>query len=371
MSRFELPDVYFLDKAPEQIESEILFHVREKTGLTLQRADPRLKFIQAFAAFVSIERNKLEHGLRQNRLSYAEDDILDHMGVEMSTERLPAKYAKTTMAFVLEEDRVDVLPISSGTRYQVGDVYFVTDENHVIPTGTHLFSVEATCSEPGEIGNGFLVGEISTLVEPLPYVKSVQNTTITSGGADEETDDAYAERIRLAPESFSVAGPEGAYIYWTKAASQNIIDVKVKSPVPGEVAIYILMANGRLPSEEDLALVESKLMDEQTRPLTDKVSINAPSIVNYSVAVEYWIANKSSTVSTIIEKQVNQAFDAYLEWQRSKLGRDVDFSELIARLKQAGAARVSVSTPMFIEIEDTEVAVELSAEITFKGLTND
>ncbi|MFY0521030.1 baseplate assembly protein [Lysinibacillus sp. UGB7] len=371
MSRFNLPDLYFLEKAPEQIESEMLFHVREKTGLTLQRADPRLKFIQALAAFASIERNKLEHGLRQNRLSYAEDDILDHMGSEFSTERLPAKYASTTMAFVLEEDRVDALTIPEGTRYLVGEIYFVTTETHVIPPGTHLYAVEATCMQPGEIGNDFLVGEISTLVEPLPYVKSIQNTTITSGGADEESDDAYAERIRLAPESFSVAGPEGAYIYWAKAASQDIVDVKVDSPVPGEVHLFILMANGRLPSNEELEIVEKILMNKSVRPLTDKVRTDAPSVINYTVEVEYWIGNKSATVSPIIEKQVNQAFQDYLVWQRSKMGRDVDFSELIARLKKEGASRVSVSSPMFIEIANVEVAIETSAEIIFKGLTND
>lgn len=370
MSRFNLPDLYFLEKAPEQIESEILFHVREKTGLTLQRADPRLKFIQAFAAFVSIERNKLEHGLRQNRLSYAEDDMLDHMGTEMSTERLPAKYATTTMAFVLEEDRVDALPIPAGTRFQVGDIYFATNEAQLIPQGTHLFAVEATCTEPGEIGNDFLVGEISTLVEPLPYVKAVQNTTITNGGADEESDDAYAERIRLAPESFSVAGPEGAYIYWAKAASQNIVDVQVDSPVPGEVVVYILMADGTLPTDEDIALVEANLMDKYTRPLTDKVRGAAPTVIDYVVEVEYWIANENSTVSTIIEKQITQAFNDYLVWQRSKMGRDVDFSELIAKLKQKGAARVSVNSPMFIEVGETAVAKEISANITFKGLSN-
>lgn len=371
MSRFNLPDIYFLEKAPEKIESEMLFHVREKTGLTLPRADPRLKFIQAIAAFVSIERNKLEHGLRQNRLSYAEDDMLDHMGTEMSTERLPAKYAKTTIAFVLEEDRVDALPIPEGTRFQVGDIYFATNEAQIIPQGTHLYAVEATCTVPGEIGNGFLVGEISTLVEPLPYVKTVQNTTITNGGADEESDDAYAERIRLAPESFSVAGPEGAYIYWAKAASQNIADVKVDSPVPGEVVVYILMADGTLPSDEDIALVEAKLMDNYTRPLTDKVRVAAPTLTNYTVEVEFWVSNQNSTVSPIIEKQVRQAFNDYLGWQRSKMGRDVDFSELIAKLKQEGAGRVSVNSPMFIEVGETEIAKELTANITFKGLSND
>lgn len=42
---------------------------------------------------------------------------------------------------------------------------------------------------------------------PLPFVQSVTNTTESSGGADTETDDAYRQRIRSAPESFSVAAP--------------------------------------------------------------------------------------------------------------------------------------------------------------------
>ncbi len=371
MSRFNLPDLYFLEKAPELIEREMLFHVEDKAGFSLQRADPRRKFVQAFAAFVSIERNKLEHGLRQNRLSYAEDDMLDHFGEENSTKRLSSKFAGTKMEFVLEEDRVDALPILAGTRYLVGDIYFITNEAHVVPPGEHLFTVDAICTQPGEIGNGFLPGQISTLVEPLPYVKSVRNTTITSGGVDDESNDPYAERIRIAPESFSVAGPEGAYIYWAKAASQDVVDVKVDSPEEGVVEVFVLMTDGELPSEEDLALVEANLMNKDTRPLTDKVLTKAPTVVTYSAEVEYWISNKSATVSPIIEKQVNQAFQDYLVWQRSKMGRDVDFSELIARLKQAGASRVSVSSPMFIEIGETEVAKELTADIIFKGLSND
>lgn len=371
MSRFNLPDLYFLEKAPEQIESEMLMHVREKTGLTLQRADPRLKFIQALAAFVSIERNKLEHGLRQNRLSYAEDDMLDHMGAEMSTERLPAKYAQTTMAFSLEEERVDALIIPMGTRYQVGDVYFESKEAHVIAPGTHLYTVEATCTEPGEIGNGFLVGEIATLVEPLPYVKSVQNTTVTSGGADEESDDAYAERIRLAPESFSVAGSELAYIYWAKSTSQDIVDAIASSPVEGEVDIRILMKDGRLPTEEEIKLVEKTVSSKKVRPLTDKVSVKAPTIRDYEAVVEYWIGRKNATVSTIIEGQVKAAYEEYLKWQREKMGRDVDLSELIARLKQAGASRVAVDSTMYMEVMDTEVAHPTVTSLTLGGLVDD
>lgn len=371
-NRFNLPDLDFLEKDPDLIEREMLLHVEEKTGLTLQRADPRRKFMQTLTAIVSLERNKLEHALRQNRLAYAEDDTLEHMGDEMSTERLPAKAAITTMAFQLEQDRVDTLIVEQGTQFLVGEnTYFATDEALVILVGENLVTVGATCTEVGEVGNDYLPGEISALVKPLPWVKSVQNTTITSSGMEIESDDAYAERIRLAPESFSVAGPEGAYIYWAKAASQDIADVVADSPIEGEVDVRILMKEGRLPTKEELGMVSELLTDKKVRPLTDKVFVGVPTHIEYEVIVDYWINKRNATVATIIEAQVNSAFADYLIWQREKMGRDVDLSELIARLKRVGAARVAVNSSMFIEIAKTEIAIETIATCTNRGLADD
>ena len=65
-----------------------------------------------------------------------------------------------------------------------------------------------------------VVGQINTLVDPIAYISSVSNTTASTGGTDTEDDENYRERIQLAPESFSVAGSEGAYIYWARSAHQ-------------------------------------------------------------------------------------------------------------------------------------------------------
>lgn len=371
-NRFNLPDLNFLEKDPAVIEQEMLEHVSKKTGMTLQRADPRRKYLQVLTSIVSLERNRLEHALRQNRLAYANGATLDHMGEEMNTERLPAKAAITTMAFVLEPERVSTLTIPKGTLFLVGeDTYFATDEELLVPVGTNLVSIGATCTETGEKGNDYYPGEISTLVKPLPWVKEVQNTTISSSGMEEETDDAYAERIRLAPESFSVAGPELAYIYWAKSASQDIADVVADSPEEGKVDVRILMKDGRLPTTEELQLVNEALMDSSIRPLTDFVTVAPPTQVEYEAVVEYWIAKGNMTVASIIENQVNSAYQDYLKWQRSKMGRDVDLSELIARLKQAGASRVAVNSTMFIEIARTEVAKESVASLTYRGIADD
>ncbi|SPT95549.1 Uncharacterized homolog of phage Mu protein gp47 [Lysinibacillus capsici] len=369
-NRFNLPDLNFFEKDPELIEREMLLHVEDHTGFSLQRADPRRKFLQALVPFVSMERNRLDHKLKQNRLAYAEDDTLLHMGFEMSTERLEAKAAVTTMAIMLEEDRPGIVIIPAGSL--VGEEpFFALDEDVVIPMGETVATVGATCIELGEVGNGFLPGEISTFVEPIAYVKSVQNTTISSDGVEEESDDAYAERIHLAPEQFSTAGSELAYIYWAKSASQEIVDASADTPLEGEIDIRILMRDGRLPTEEEIKLVEETVSYKKVRPLTDKVSVGAPTVVSYEAVVEYWISRKNATIATIIEGQVNSAFHEYQVWQREKMGRDVDLSELIARLKRAGASRVAVNSEMFIEIGKTEIAHPTLTSLTLRGLADD
>lgn len=371
-NRFNLPDIEFLAKDPELIEREMLLHVEEKTGLILQRADPRRKFLQALTAFVTLERNRLEFAMRQNRLAYAVENALEHMGIEMSTERIPAKAAKTIFAFVLEDARPEedyIIP--AGTLISVGNVFFATDTELIIPTGENVGTVGGTCTETGEVGNDYLPGEISTLVNPLPYVKFVKNTTVSSGGNEEESDDAYAERIRLAPESFSVAGPELAYVYWAKTASQKIADVVVDSPEEGVVKVVVLMEDGQLPTDKDIAAVEEVLSKSDVRPLTDKVIVSSPEVVEYEAVAEYWISKSNETIASIIRSQVEEAFQEYLDWQRSKLGRDVDLSELIARLKQAGASRVSINSTMYIEVAKNQVAKETVANLTYRGITDD
>ena len=49
--------------------------------------------------------------------------------------------------------------------------------------------------------------------------------TKSSGGEDEESDDSFAGKIFLAPSSYSVAGPDDAYVYWVKTFSTEILDV--------------------------------------------------------------------------------------------------------------------------------------------------
>lgn len=131
------------------------------------------------------------------------------------------------------------------------------------------------------------------------------------------------------------------------------------------------MKDGELPTDEILNDVVEVCSDKKNRPLTDHVTAGAPDLVNYDAVVQYWISNNKVSVLGTTQGQIEQAYQDYLKWQKEKMGRDVDLSELIARLKEAGAHRVSVSSTMYIEVGKGEVARENVTSLTFGGLVDD
>ena len=60
----------------------------------------------------------------------------------------------------------------------------------------------------------------------------------------------------------------------------------------------------------------------------------------------------------------------FQKWQR-KLGRDINPTELIARLREAGAKRVTLTAPVDTVIEATELPKCSGATVTYGGLEDD
>ena len=90
-----------------------------------------------------------------------------------------------------------------------GAVYFATDEYAEIPAGSTTVDVRPPARNRKRRKRAD-AGELSTIVDPVPYVASVTNTTTTEGGAEIESDADLAERVYLAPGAYSTAGPEDA-----------------------------------------------------------------------------------------------------------------------------------------------------------------
>ena len=369
-----LNDVVFADKAADEIESEIITTYENLAERTLARGDPIRLFLESIVLIIVQQRSLIDYAAKQNLLAYANGDFLNHIGALLGVTRLEASSALTTLKFTLSAVQSTVVTIPAGIRATPdGNVLFAIIDDAEIPAGENTVTVTAECTNAGAQGNGYIAGQIKKLVDPFPYEMSVENITTSYGGSDVENDENFRERIQIAPESFSVAGSAGAYKYFARTAHQDIIDVGLPTMFEedfeaGHVDLYILMKNGEMPTAEILGKVLEICNADDVRPLTDYVTANAPEIVNYNLNVKYFIDRSNATQATQIQTAVASAIQAWILWQRSKLGRDLNPSELNHRIIAAGAKRAEIISPVFTSIKYKELAIPSTQTITFGGL---
>lgn len=368
--RWGLAPANFLETDAETIRSQIITGFEQASGDTLAAGDPRRLFLLSIADVIIQQRTAINLAAQQNLLSYAQGGYLDALGQLLAVERMAESKAVTTLEFTLSQALGSVYTIPAGTQVTNGVVTFETDEDLLIPIGETMGEVSASCTVAGPVGNDYLAGQISTIVTPMTFVSGAQNTTITTGGADAESDPDFADRIRLAPNSFSVAGPEKAYVYHAKSVSPAIIDVKVDSPTPGEVDVYVLLTDGTLPTEDTLEQIEEHLSDENIRPLTDYVVVKAPTASNYEIELHYWINQEDSSKAAQIQADVEAAVEQYRLWQQTKIGRDITPGKLLQLVFAAGASRVDNSKlkpATWKKLEAMQVAQCTKVKVVYEG----
>ena len=368
--RWGLAPVNFLETDAETIRSQIITGFEQASGDTLAAGDPRRLFLLSIADVIIQQRTAINLAAQQNLLSYAQGNYLDALGQLLAVERMAESKAVTTLEFTLSQALGSVYTIPAGTQVTNGVVTFETDEDLLIPIGETTGEVSASCTVAGPVGNDYLAGQINTIVTPMTFVSGAQNTTITTGGADAESDPDFADRIRLAPNSFSVAGPEKAYVYHAKSVSPAIIDVKVNSPTPGEVDVYVLLTDGTLPTEDTLEQIEEHLSDENIRPLTDYVVVKAPTASNYEIELHYWISQEDSSKAAQIQADVEAAVEQYRLWQQTKIGRDITPGKLLQLVFAAGASRVDNSKlkpATWKKLEAMQVAQCTKVSVVYEG----
>ena len=181
-----------------------------------------------------------------------------------------------------------------------------------------------------------------------------------------------AERIFLAPSSWSTAGPDDAYKYWVKTFDAAITDVRVESETPGIVEIYFILQDGALPDEAMLEGVADYLREEGVRPLTDQVIVRAPEAQRYEISLDYYINASDRARAASIQENVRDAVRKYIEWQKQKIGRDINPDQLRKLVISAGAKRVIVNQPDFQRVASSGIA-QLSgdADVRYGGVEDD
>ena len=360
------PNLQFVETDTEKIKQEVITTVEQQTGYTLAPADPRRIFLETLAYYIGLIEKQQDTTGKMNLLFFSKEDYLEHLAALLDVERLPASFAGAKVKATLSTPLNYSVTIPAGIRITAGDeIYFSITSPIVIEKGTTEAQGTVKCTVAGTIGNGYVEGKINKIVDNLPFLVNIQNTETTTGGEDAENDEALRERTRQAPESFSTAGPDGSYAFWTKTASPAIIDVAVYSPTPGVVHIRPLLEGGELPNGQLIEEIEKILNEKNRRPLTDKVEVIEPEQVEYNINVKYYInsndAEQENTLKAAVEKSIRED---YVLWQKSALGRDIDPNQLVYFMRGAGAGRIEVTEPVYTEIiKDTSI----SAATTHKG----
>ncbi len=362
----------FVITDPSYYERELIRTYETLTGRTLNPADPERLLINLKTYALALLAVAIDYTGKQNLLAYATGENLSKLAEFYGVKRLPPKPAITTLKFSIDQPLSFDVVIPKGTRATADSkVFFETTEEALIPAGQTSVEVQAICTQAGSIGNGYAIGQINRLVDPVPYVTKVENTSMSMYGTDEEDDERFRERIRLSIERFSNAGSKEAYIYHTKTAHQDIEDVSVFSPQPGQVKVVFLLKGGQIPDPQMIQLVEKHLSDEKVRPLTDQVIVSAPQVVNYDVTLTYYVHRKDEALAGQIQQRVNEAVQEFIYWTKTRIGRDVLPDELIKRVKEAGAYRVSLSAPVYTPVNQDQVAQSQSVSVSYGGLVDD
>lgn len=164
-------------------------------------------------------------------------------------------------------------------------------------------------------------------VPPVPEIK--------------EKDDPFRERIQLAFEGLTTAGPRNSYILHARNASGLVADASAESPSPCCVTVTVLSSEGEgLASPELLATVEAELDDEDVRPLTDFVTVQSAEIIHYRIDAILHM-NSAGPEGDASLTEATKRLAAWIN-PRKRLGVEVARSAVDAQLHVAGVSRVEL-----------------------------
>ena len=349
----EKPNFIEIDaKADEQLLINKFLELTQKQELYPAQSERIL--ISLIAYYATLVKNQFNEAARLNLVRFSRAPFLDFIGELFGCARLKAKKGNDILQIELFEAFNCDLTINKGLEIQTkdGKYIFQTSQDVIIPAGETIITVPIESELAQSAVNIYGPGDINILIKPLSYIRYVTNLEGVRGGLDDESDEAYIERILLSPESYTCAGSEGAYIYHTKSAHQDIVDVKVDSPqLPAEVKIneesyqdftvdyktgiltftyneqnfvvkippaasvfvYPLVKENGAVFDIVKDAVENKLTNHECMPMTDYINIVEPTAIQKELEIRIILEKdaEKERIKTIVNSVINQICTDY------------------------------------------------------------
>ena len=162
--------------------------------------------------------------------------------------------------------------------------------------------------------------------------------------------EAMRERIQMAMEGLSTAGPRNAYIFHARSADGRVADATAVSPSPAEVVVTVQSALGDGSADAALLeVVDAYLSDDDRRPVADRLTVQSAAVLPYSVEAVLHLHAVGPEAEPI--RAAAQARLLALVNQRRRLGVEVNRSALDAALHVEGVRRVDL--PGWVDIVPT------------------
>lgn len=342
--------------------NELILKLKEEyyklTGVWLNPSDLESFLIDLMVYNYTQIEGSMNYYRKQNFLKYASGEFLDLLGEWLGVERIKPQPAKTILRFFFETPHPQIIVDESVLVVaKDGKTFFKPLKTTIVPENVEFFDIEYIAQNPGIGGNGFIAGEINTIVKPLPYIKECKNITVSVGGTDMENDEHLRERIRLAPWRFNTAGSRKGYIYWALSADSSVIDVNVFSTQPGVVDVVVLTE--QLPvSSEIIEKVYKTLSADDVRPLTDMIRVSPAQPVHYEIDISLKLLDEYIPLSTQILDEAEKRLSEFISYTSSKIATPVNPDLIIYKLMDIkGIFRVDINKPEYIEVDRDKVAV--------------
>lgn len=361
--------IEFVKYDPEDLLNQAVARYEAVSGETLYPGDEHYMFLSQMVQMIVACKADINSSANQNLLQYCTGTILNGYGEQYDVTRIAAQTASAAIKFTVSAALGFNVTVPANTRVTPdGQLVFYLQSAVVIPAGQTSAEGNIFAEQAGAVYNGFLPGQIQSLIDPVDYIATVSNTTASAGGADEEDDDSYRERIRQSWEAISTAGSKESYEYWAKTASQDIADAEAVRTNPGEVTVYILMNGAAVPTQAILDDVSAVCSAEKHRPLTDNVFISAAQEKSYDINFTYYISKNRSTEVSAIQRAVNQAVSDFIAAQKKQLGGNLNPDDLRKVLLAAGVYRADITAPVYTALGSKEVAVAGSQTVAYGGV---
>lgn len=410
-------DLEIIENDAEKREAELVALFEKETDKTLYPAQSERVTISIMNMLATLLVAKFNGAIKNLLLPYAKGIFLDIIGALLGCPRLSASQAVAVLLVTLYEvfsfDKI--IPAGTEIETKDGEYIFTTDKDLIIPAGSTTGTVTITSEKAGSALN-YKKDEINVLLQNYQFVESVTNITNAEGGSDEEQDDPYRERLMIAAEKSSTAGPRLAYKYYAMSADKSITDVEVeckqenaslevdgvvytenngvikcekynaavdyftgtmvitdkngavllKTIIPpcAKIDIYALTETGEA-SETIIAKIEQEVNTEERRPLNDWVVVHSAIEKGFEISGVVEI-DKNADYDTVVAN-VNNAIEEFIEEQKQKLNKAVIPSKIIKAIEAVnGVASVDLTAPHRLDADIKTFYVGSIDDLTFK-----